>query len=315
MDVLSSDYVLLARARGGEPAPPWCCAPRPAQRGFTRPHLAVWLHQRDYWRLGAGGAGVLLPRAGPGRRHRWPGQRLAPCCWASRLSPPPWCLGATWPRDLLYGLVDPRIRKGGGGSDEAAATEGSPPCGLWGGAAPVFAGRHRGGPSCWRRRAMETDFSPPEPGSQPGRASFGTDWMGRDMLARTLAGLSLSIRIGLLTAAVSAGGGLGTGHSVRRCLAAGVDAFISWWIDLVMGIPHILLVILLSIACGRGFTGVVVGGGPQPLDLPGPGHPRGGAPAEKRPLPAGGRRSWASPPGSGCGSTCCHTCCPSSSPG
>ena len=33
---------------------------------------------------------------------------------------------------------------------------------------------------------------------------FGTDWMGRDMLARTLAGLSLSIRIGVLTAAVSA---------------------------------------------------------------------------------------------------------------
>lgn len=33
---------------------------------------------------------------------------------------------------------------------------------------------------------------------------FGTDWMGRDMFARTLAGLSLSIRIGLLTAAVSA---------------------------------------------------------------------------------------------------------------
>ena len=30
---------------------------------------------------------------------------------------------------------------------------------------------------------------------------FGTDWLGRDMLARTLAGLSLSIRIGLLTAA------------------------------------------------------------------------------------------------------------------
>ena len=38
-----------------------------------------------------------------------------------------------------------------------------------------------------------------------------------------------------------------------------MDAFISWWIDLAMGIPHILLVILLSIACGRGFTGVVVG--------------------------------------------------------
>ena len=34
---------------------------------------------------------------------------------------------------------------------------------------------------------------------------FGTDWMGRDMFTRTIAGLSLSIRIGLLTAVVSAG--------------------------------------------------------------------------------------------------------------
>src|SRR5690625_4882866 len=32
---------------------------------------------------------------------------------------------------------------------------------------------------------------------------FGTDWMGRDMLARTLAGLSTSIGIGLVSAVVS----------------------------------------------------------------------------------------------------------------
>ena len=31
---------------------------------------------------------------------------------------------------------------------------------------------------------------------------FGTDWMGRDMFVRTLTGLSMSIRIGLLAAGV-----------------------------------------------------------------------------------------------------------------
>ena len=53
-------------------------------------------------------------------------------------------------------------------------------------------------------RGMEIDFSRTNliPSVQ---YLFGTDWMGRDMLARTLAGLSLSIRIGLLTAVVSAG--------------------------------------------------------------------------------------------------------------
>ncbi len=105
--------------------------------------------------------------------------------------------------------------------------------------------------------AMETDFSSKNLAPSMSHL-FGTDWMGRDMFARTLAGLSLSIRIGLLTACVSAGIALlmGTGAAV---LGRRVDACISWWIDLMMGIPHILLVILISLACGKGFLGVAAG--------------------------------------------------------
>lgn len=105
--------------------------------------------------------------------------------------------------------------------------------------------------------AMATDFTrknlPPS-----GACLFGTDWMGRDMLARTVAGLSLSIRIGLLTAVVSAGIALALGV-LSAVFGRWVDAVVSWWIDLAMGIPHILLVMLISIACGRGFVGVVAG--------------------------------------------------------
>lgn len=90
------------------------------------------------------------------------------------------------------------------------------------------------------------------------RYPFGTDWMGRDMFLRTLAGLSLSIRIGLLTAGVSAVVALLLGMAAAT-LGPRVDGGISWCIDLVMGIPHILLVMLISIACGRGFVGVVTG--------------------------------------------------------
>ncbi len=87
---------------------------------------------------------------------------------------------------------------------------------------------------------------------------FGTDWMGRNMFLRTLTGLSMSIKIGLLAAGVS---------SVIACvlgiLAATmgktVDSIITWLIDLVMGIPHILLLILISYACGKGLRGVVIG--------------------------------------------------------
>lgn len=106
-------------------------------------------------------------------------------------------------------------------------------------------------------QAMVTDFS--RKNLAPcGQFLFGTDWMGRDMLSRTLTGLSLSIRIGLLTAAVSA--------AIALLLVAGsallggwADGVISWVIDLVMGIPHILLVMLISLAFGKGFTGVVAG--------------------------------------------------------
>ena len=38
-----------------------------------------------------------------------------------------------------------------------------------------------------------------------------------------------------------------------------MDGVITWVIDLVMGIPHILLLILISYAFGKGFKGVVVG--------------------------------------------------------
>lgn len=106
-------------------------------------------------------------------------------------------------------------------------------------------------------RAMETDFS--RKNLAPcARFLFGTDWMGRDMLARTLAGLSLSIRIGVLTASVSAAVALILGVAAAT-LGRKVDAAVSWCIDLTMGIPHILLVMLISLAFGRGFLGVVAG--------------------------------------------------------
>ena len=105
--------------------------------------------------------------------------------------------------------------------------------------------------------AMVTDFS--RKNLAPCLAyPFGTDWMGRDMLSRTLTGLSLSIRIGVLTAAVSAVVALAVGTAAAT-LGRRVDAVLSWCIDLVMGIPHILLVILISLAFGKGFIGVVAG--------------------------------------------------------
>lgn len=105
--------------------------------------------------------------------------------------------------------------------------------------------------------AMVTDFSRKDlaPGT---RYLFGTDWLGRDMFIRTLTGLSMSIRIGILAAGVSSVLALLLG-TLAATMGKAVDAAITWVIDLVMGIPHILLLILISYAFGKGFKGVVIG--------------------------------------------------------
>lgn len=90
------------------------------------------------------------------------------------------------------------------------------------------------------------------------RYIFGTDWLGRDMLARTLKGLSMSILIGVVSAAVSAVVALVLGIAAAT-LGKTADSIISFVIDLIMGVPHILLLILISVALGKGLKGVVIG--------------------------------------------------------
>ena len=105
--------------------------------------------------------------------------------------------------------------------------------------------------------AMVTDFS--RKNLAPClKYPFGTDWMGRDMFVRTVTGLSMSIRIGLLTAAVSAVIAFLMGITAAA-FGKTVDGLVGGVIDLIMGIPHILLLVLISFALGKGFWGVVVG--------------------------------------------------------
>ena len=86
---------------------------------------------------------------------------------------------------------------------------------------------------------------------------FGTDWLGRDMFTRTLKGLGLSVQIGAAASILS---------SIFAVILAFVgsinkhlDTFIAWLIDLFLSVPHILLIILISIALGGGAFGVTMG--------------------------------------------------------
>ncbi len=87
---------------------------------------------------------------------------------------------------------------------------------------------------------------------------FGTDSLGRDLLARTLKGMSVSLTVGITASVISAVIAVFVGIAA----AAGskwIDGAINWCIDLVMGVPHTILVILISFAMGRGLKGLLIG--------------------------------------------------------
>lgn len=87
---------------------------------------------------------------------------------------------------------------------------------------------------------------------------FGTDWVGRDMLLRTVKGLSISMQIGILCSLSS--GLIAVILGVAGPMFGGkVDDVVSWLIDLVLSVPHTLVIILISIAVGGGLKGIVLG--------------------------------------------------------
>ncbi len=86
---------------------------------------------------------------------------------------------------------------------------------------------------------------------------FGTDMLGRDMLVRTVKGLALSFQVGIVAAGISV--------VIATCLAVVAasgyrlaDAIVSFLVDMTMGLPHLVLLILISFALGGGTGAVIV---------------------------------------------------------
>ncbi|WP_010254484.1 ABC transporter permease [Treponema primitia] len=105
--------------------------------------------------------------------------------------------------------------------------------------------------------AYDVNFQ--EKNLMPGlRHPFGTDWLGRDMFARTLKGLSTSIIVGVSASAVSTLMALALGVAAAM-LGRRIDMAVTWFIDLFLSIPHMILLILIAIAVGKGFFGVLIG--------------------------------------------------------
>lgn len=76
---------------------------------------------------------------------------------------------------------------------------------------------------------------------------MGTDRLGRDLFTRCLAGGGVSIGIGLAAAAISVL--IGTLYGALAGLVGGaLDAFMMRVVDILYGLPYILLVVLLAVA-------------------------------------------------------------------
>lgn len=85
---------------------------------------------------------------------------------------------------------------------------------------------------------------------------FGTDQMGRDMFARTMHGLTLSLRVGILAAGFSVI--IALIIVLLSGLGKSADTLACFIMDGVLSMPHLVLLVLICFALGGGTEAVII---------------------------------------------------------
>lgn len=85
---------------------------------------------------------------------------------------------------------------------------------------------------------------------------FGTDALGRDLSARTIAGLALSFWVGCLAALLSTL--IALSLAALATLSARLDTLVSLLIDTLLSVPHLILLVLIAFALGGGTQAVII---------------------------------------------------------
>jgi oligopeptide transport system permease protein len=101
----------------------------------------------------------------------------------------------------------------------------------------------------------QTEHALKAPGGTPAARWFGTDTLGRSLLGRSLLGGTLSLAVGVAAALISIGLGVGVGL-IAGYRGGWVDASLMRFVDVMYGLPYILLVILFKIAMETPLAGV-----------------------------------------------------------
>ncbi|MCZ6611348.1 MAG: ABC transporter permease, partial [Planctomycetota bacterium] len=101
-------------------------------------------------------------------------------------------------------------------------------------------------PPFWSRHAPD-ERQRAESSAQPPRHLLGSDRLGRDLLTRCLAGGGISLGIGLAAACIAVVIGTAYG-ALAGYLGGRIDGALMRIVDVVYGLPYILLVVLLAVA-------------------------------------------------------------------
>jgi ABC-type dipeptide/oligopeptide/nickel transport system permease subunit len=85
----------------------------------------------------------------------------------------------------------------------------------------------------------------------------GTDTYGRDILSRLIVGVRVSLGVGLITVIISLTIGLSLG-SIAGYFRGKADDIITWFMNVIWGIPTLLLVFAITLVLGKGFWQVFI---------------------------------------------------------
>jgi len=97
-----------------------------------------------------------------------------------------------------------------------------------------------------------------DPFKGPGREYLlGTDEFGRDLLTRIIWGSRPALLVGVLSVLVSIGIGVPIGLMAGYKMGW-VDRFVSWWVDVALSFPSILLGLMIVILLGPGLVNVAL---------------------------------------------------------